>query len=366
MEADKRDLRSRLTTLLDKASGGSTRLGDRRGPVSRRDFLQLGAVAGAGASLSAAPSPQPGVQAEASRGPDTSQAPDAFNEATIAQLQAAMARGRTIGVRADEFLSRTHSGARREGTAPQFRHRAQPRRARHCQTRRCTSPAGTGARAAPWDSHPAEGQHRHRRQDADDRRLVRAQREAGPPRFHRRRQAARRRRRHSRESEPERMGEYPLVQLHQRVERTRRPDRQPLCPRPQSLRLELRVGRGRVGELVRRVARHRDRWQHRLPVECERRRRPEADGRADEPRRRGAHLPYAGHGGTPFANGRRCGCRADGDRESGLRRTGPCHRRRAAWMARAAPAAAAADQLHAVRQSQRPAGCAHRRDGAGG
>src|SRR6185295_5129894 len=72
METDSRDLRSKLKTLLDKASGASTRLGHRPGPVTRRDFLQLGAVAGAGASLSGTASQAAG-QAEGSRAPGESQ-----------------------------------------------------------------------------------------------------------------------------------------------------------------------------------------------------------------------------------------------------------------------------------------------------
>jgi Asp-tRNA(Asn)/Glu-tRNA(Gln) amidotransferase A subunit family amidase len=56
--------------------------------ITRRSFLRFGAVAGAGASLSGATlAQQQAEQADASRGPD---APDTFNQATIAQLQAAM------------------------------------------------------------------------------------------------------------------------------------------------------------------------------------------------------------------------------------------------------------------------------------
>jgi amidase len=103
MGADTRDLRTKFRALLDKASSASSRPGDRPGPVTRRDFLQLGAVAGAGASLSGTSSPQAQTQSEASGAAAASQAPDDFNEATIAQLQAAMAKGRTSAVELTSF-----------------------------------------------------------------------------------------------------------------------------------------------------------------------------------------------------------------------------------------------------------------------
>jgi amidase len=71
--------------------------------ITRRNFLQLGAVAGAGASLSGAALAQPPEHADAARGPD---APDTFNEATIAQLQAAMARGRVSSAELTAFYLR--------------------------------------------------------------------------------------------------------------------------------------------------------------------------------------------------------------------------------------------------------------------
>jgi amidase len=64
--------------------------------VSRRTFLQLGAAAGAGASLTATVA-EPQAQSGGGSAPDT------FNEATIAQLQAAMAGGRTNAVELTNF-----------------------------------------------------------------------------------------------------------------------------------------------------------------------------------------------------------------------------------------------------------------------
>ena len=74
--------------------------GNPSGPVSRREFLHLGAVAGAGVSLSGAAAPQPHPQAEPAH------APDEFNEATIAELQAAMMTGRTSAVELTTFYLR--------------------------------------------------------------------------------------------------------------------------------------------------------------------------------------------------------------------------------------------------------------------
>ena len=74
------------------------RLDSRLPTVSRRNFLHLGALAGAGASLSAAPnvSPQaPGANA-----------PDDLNEATIAQLQAGMQTGRVSSWELTNFYLR--------------------------------------------------------------------------------------------------------------------------------------------------------------------------------------------------------------------------------------------------------------------
>src|SRR5689334_8105862 len=65
---------------------------------SRRDFLRIGAAAGAGASLAGSPA---SAQSLFDRKDD--HAPDDFNEATIAQLQSAMARGKTSSVELTRF-----------------------------------------------------------------------------------------------------------------------------------------------------------------------------------------------------------------------------------------------------------------------
>jgi amidase len=70
------------------------------GRVSRRNFLQVGTAAGAGAAFAGLPAagapPQHG----------NANAPDTFNEATIAQLQAMMANGRLTSVELTQFYLR--------------------------------------------------------------------------------------------------------------------------------------------------------------------------------------------------------------------------------------------------------------------
>ena len=110
-----------------------------------------------------------------------------------------------------------------------------------------------------------------------------------PPRCLGGRAPARRRARDPRQDQPQRVGQLPLHAFGQRLERARRPDPQSLRARPQPLRLEFRLGRGRRRQPVRRRGRHRDRRLDRLPVVDERHRRHQADRRPD--RRRAASCP---------------------------------------------------------------------------
>jgi amidase len=68
--------------------------------VSRRNFLQLGTLAGAGASLSGTAAAHGAAQSDVKR------APDELNEATIAQLQAAMATRRLTSVELTSYYLR--------------------------------------------------------------------------------------------------------------------------------------------------------------------------------------------------------------------------------------------------------------------
>ena len=79
---------------------------DFRVAVTRRDFLRAGTAAGVGASIGGS------IPASAAAAPpqSSSHGPDMFNEATIAQLQAAMASGRTTSVELTNFyLNRIRS-----------------------------------------------------------------------------------------------------------------------------------------------------------------------------------------------------------------------------------------------------------------
>src|SRR5215472_7055543 len=106
MESHTDRVQSILKALADKGRwmpAPAAPRGDAARAVSRRHFLQLGAVAGAGVSLSGAVAPHGAAAAALSGDPDTIHAPSEFNEATIAQLQAAMATGHTSAVELTRF-----------------------------------------------------------------------------------------------------------------------------------------------------------------------------------------------------------------------------------------------------------------------
>ena len=86
-----------LEKFLDKLLSNSPRrkTSSNSEGVNRRDFIQLTALAGAGASLAGALSAPAQAQ--------TSGAPSQFNEATVGQLQAAMAAGQTNSVELTNF-----------------------------------------------------------------------------------------------------------------------------------------------------------------------------------------------------------------------------------------------------------------------
>src|SRR5689334_21651501 len=87
-----------LEKFLDKLASNSSRrqTGNANSEgVNRRNFIQLTALAGAGASLAGALSTSAQAQ--------TSGAPSQFNEATVAQLQAAMASGQASSVELTNF-----------------------------------------------------------------------------------------------------------------------------------------------------------------------------------------------------------------------------------------------------------------------
>src|SRR5262249_21693892 len=72
----------------------------------------------------------------------------------------------------------------------------------------------------------------------------------------------------------------------------RRPDKQSLRHRPQSLRLELGLGGCNFRKLCRGFSWHRDGWQHRLPCPCQRRCRYQAHARIYQPRAGGVPISH--------------------------------------------------------------------------
>ena len=81
------------------------------------------------------------------------------------------------------------------------------------------------------------------------RRLLVAGREHARGRVHHR-AAESGRRHHHRQGEPVRVGELPVHPVVERLERRRRPDEPGLRPRPQPVRLQLRHGCRRLGDLA--------------------------------------------------------------------------------------------------------------------
>ncbi len=178
----------------------------------------------------------------------------------------------------------------------------------------------------------------------DDRRLARPPRLEARPRRFRRRPPPGRRGGHHRQDEPQRVGQLPLLPLDERLERPRRADAQPLRPRPEPVRVELGLGRGRLGQPGRGGRRHGDRRLHRLAVFVLRPRRHQADGRARQPLGHRPDRPFPGHGRADGPHGRRRGDAPRRDdrgrpgrpRDQGERRPGP-HRLPRIPQARRAP-----------------------------
>ena len=217
-------------------------MSDPREPIGRRTFLNHVAVVGA-AAAAGLPAARP-ARIRCTARPDSVRASVRARGNHGRELQAGMTSGRYTSRRiAEQYLARI-AAMDRAGPALQSVIETNPDALDH--RRRARPRAGVQGPARPAARHPrpAQGQHRHRRPDDDDGRLAGA------------RGSTRRATRTSRErlraagavilgqDEPERVGQHPLDPLDQRLERARRPVPQPVRPRPQSLRLELRVGRG--------------------------------------------------------------------------------------------------------------------------
>jgi amidase len=104
MKAEQKYLRRKFETFLEKLWSNSTKPKN-DAAVGRRDFLKWSALAGAGASaagaLAAPPAARADVQAE--REARVRKAPTRFNEATVRQLEAAMASGEVSAVELTRF-----------------------------------------------------------------------------------------------------------------------------------------------------------------------------------------------------------------------------------------------------------------------
>lgn len=101
MKTERQDGRRTLRQLIEKLSRRSAHSRRHAPALSRRDFLQMSATAGAGASLAGTLALRPTAHAAPGTGRDTG--PSRFNEATIAQLQAEMANGRVSSVELTTF-----------------------------------------------------------------------------------------------------------------------------------------------------------------------------------------------------------------------------------------------------------------------
>ena len=100
MKAESKYLRRKFETFLEKLWSHSTQPQKNAG-VARRDFLKWSALAGTSASIAGALAAPTAAHAESDT--RTKDAPTRFNEATVAQLQAAMASGEISAVELTHF-----------------------------------------------------------------------------------------------------------------------------------------------------------------------------------------------------------------------------------------------------------------------
>ena len=234
--------------------------------ITRRRFVGGGLATGA-AVMSGAFSPLSRLTAARPQ-------PPSFLEATIPQLQALMNSGHlTSRDLTAGYLARMASLNPLLGAVIETNPNAIAIAVQRDRERR----NGQRSRAAARHSDPRQGQHRHRRQHADDGRLARARQQQSAGRRADRQPAARGGGGDPRQDEPVGVGELPRLRAVQRLERPRRVHPESLPARLRSLRLQLGV-RGRAGgEPLRGIGRHRDRRIDRLPVGQQPGRRTEAD-----------------------------------------------------------------------------------------
>ena len=162
------------------------------------------------------------------------------------------------------------------------------------------------ARCTASRSH--QGQHRHRRSDDDHGRFAGAR---GIDRRHATRSSSTQLRAAGAvilgKTNLSEWANFRSTQIDQRMERARRSGEEPVRPRPQPVRLELRHRRRDRREPRRRWRRHGDGRLDRLSVGREWARRDQADGRPGQPDGHHPDLAHAGHGGPDGAHGGRRG-----------------------------------------------------------
>ncbi len=166
--------------------------------MNRRDFIRIG-IAGAGTGAS--------MQSEAGRPPGRRNSGVEVIESGVAELQQAMQSGRLSAQSLAKSLPGAHQGDRQIRPAHQFDHRAQS----GCAGDRSRARQGTQGEGSAWPAarHPgaAQGQHRHRRPDANHRRFAGAGRRPAAARRRHRHPPARSRRRDTRQDQSQRMGQ---------------------------------------------------------------------------------------------------------------------------------------------------------------
>ena len=202
-----------------------------------------------------------------------------------------------------------------------------------------TRPAARDSVCSRTTSTPATG--------CDDRRLARAGERPAAARRLRRRTPARRRRRDPGQDQPERVGQLPLDQLDERLERARRAVRNPYVLDRNPCGSSSGTGAAIAANLAAVARRHRDRRLDRLSGLGERARRHQADGRPGQPH---GIIPIA-PARTPPADGAHGGRRRRPARGDGRRRSARRGDRRdpLARSTRASPALLDANALRGAR-----------------
>ena len=288
--------------------------------------------------------------------------PDAIEELSLADIAAAFADGRMTS----QQLTQSYLDAHRQAgpARPEFRvsDRNQSPRARNRRRARCRAQDARFPRPAARRAGPDQGQCRDIRSHDVDGRLAGARgmvcaqgRAAG-------RTAAGRGRRNFGQEQLERVGQFSLHALVERLERPRRPVPQPLCDRSHAFGIEFRFRSRGLGEFVRHCRGYGDRRFDRESRIDQWHRRIEADRRPGQPSRHRADLAQPGHRRTldPQRPRRRGDARdhgGSGSRRSGERRGGRsipdrlCPVRRSQGLGRRALRASPASFLPTTRPS---------------